>query len=143
MLMLNPAVVKFGSTVLDNVAAVTIDRVPAKDAVEWSDYGPYPVTADVPEQRVTATVRQRLTREDPNSPVPGQSGTLTVSVSLTGTDAARRKVTAVAVVLSCVHEVEGAWGKQQPAAARVIKFVLLSSDGAADPVTVTDAGAEA
>lgn len=143
MLILHPAVVKFGSTILENIAAVTLDRSPQKDVVEWSDNGPYAVMADVPEQKVTATLRQRLNREDINAPEPGSSGTLSVSTAPTAGDTGRRRLTASAVVLSCTHDIDGAWGRQQPTATRVIKLILLSPDGSTDPVTITDAGPDA
>ena len=133
MLLLNPRVVKFGDAVWDNVAAVAIDRRAHKTVEEWSDEGPYATVADVPEQRVRMTVVQELTREDVGGPRPGESALLSLCTSA-GADSGRKRVAATCVVLDVSHEVSIKKG-----AVRTITLAAVSTDGAADPITISDA----
>jgi hypothetical protein len=141
MLMLSPRVVKFGAVVVERVVAVAFDRAAAKSVVEWGDGGPHVVFADVPEQRVTVTVRQVLTREDAADLVPGTSGTLVVYAGPTGAEGGRRKISGTAVLMASESDVRGGEGVEV-SAGRTLRFVMVSADGAADPITVSDAGAE-
>jgi hypothetical protein len=141
MLMIAPRVVKFGAVVIERVVAVAIDRTAGKGVVERGDGGPHAVFADVPEQRVTVTVRQVLTREDMADLTPGTSGTLVIFTAPTGAEGGRRKVSGTAVLMGAEGDVRGGEGIEV-AAGRTLRFVLLSADGSADPVTVVEAGAE-
>jgi hypothetical protein len=143
MLMLVPRVVKFGAVAIERVVAVSVDRVAARSVVEWGDAGPHVVLADVPEQRVTVTVRQVLTREDLADLRPGASGQLVVFTGATAGESGRRKVSGSGVLLSAESEIRGGEGAAGASATRVLKFVMVSSDGTADPITVAYAGAEA
>lgn len=134
MLLLNPRVVKFGGVVWESVAAVAVDRRAQKTVEEWSDLGPYATLADVPEQRVRITVLQELTREEVGSPRPGESGVVSFFTSPGDADAGRRKVSATAVVLDVSHELSLKKG-----AVRTITLAAVSADGAADPITISDA----
>ncbi|QOJ00589.1 MAG: hypothetical protein HRU70_08830 [Phycisphaeraceae bacterium] len=156
MVVLHPAVVRFAGARLEGVTRLTVDRSAAREVEAWGDLGPYAVMADVAEQRVTAEVRQTLTREALDGPRPGEAGELVAYTAPAGSDAGRRKLTASAVVRSCVHRVgvgaRGGWGGAGrgggsgggggEVAERVIVFVLVSPDGAADPVTIGEAGSE-
>jgi hypothetical protein len=133
MLILNPKQVTFGTVTWPDVVAVSIERRPHREAVEWSDAGPHVVLADVPEQRVELTVVQELSRDDLASPKPSEQAALAVLVSPTASDVGRRRVSATCVIVRVEHEVSARRG-----ALRTIKLVAISSDGLADPITVVD-----
>lgn len=134
MLVLNPRQVTFAGERWEDVTAVAIDRDAAREVVEWGDLGPHVALADVPEQRITVKVTQQVSRDDIDSPRPGDAGELTFYLSPAGTDAGRRRVRANVVVLRCLHEIG-----QKAGAVRVVEMVAVSSDGAADPIVVEDA----
>lgn len=135
MLLMNPARVTFGAATWEHVVWLGVDRQAESTLLEWSDLGPYAVFADVPERRVIIRVVQELTGEDLGGPAPGELGTLTAVTAPNGADGGRRRVTAQAVVTRITHELSGR------GARRFIDLTAVSSDGAADPVTITDAGA--
>lgn len=134
MLVLNPRVVKFGAEVWRDVTAVIVDRSASREAVEWSDGGPHAVLADVPEQRVEIRIVQEVSRDDVDAPRPGEQGQMVFYTSPMSTDAARRKVSATAVVLEAGHELSLRRG-----ALRTVRLIAVSADGSADPITVEDA----
>ncbi|XVJ58421.1 MAG: hypothetical protein HEQ23_03080 [Tepidisphaera sp.] len=143
MLMLMPRSVKFGATTIESVTAVAIDRAPDKLIADRGDGGPHITFADVPEQRVTVSVRQHLIREDVTDLKPGASGTLAVWTAPAASETARRKLSGVAVLLSSETELRsGASAASGVVATRVLRFLMVSADGAADAITITDAGAE-
>jgi len=133
MLILNPAEVTFGAATWSDVTAVSIERRPHREVVEWSDVGPHAVMADVPEQRVDIAVVQTLSRDDLGTPRPSEQAVLAVQVSPTASDVGRKKISATCVIVRVEHDVSGKRG-----ATRTIRLVAISSDGAADPITVTD-----
>jgi hypothetical protein len=134
MLILNPRRVTFGSAVWEGVVAVTIDRAAHRAVEDFGDLGPYAVLVDVPEQRVRIGVVQEVARDDLGVPRPGDAGVLTLFTSPTASDAGRRKLSCAAVVLDVSHEVSIKKG-----AIRTVSLAAVSSDGAADPVEITDA----
>lgn len=134
MLVLNPASVTFGSATWENVTAIVIERAAQKQVTEWSDNGPHPVLADVPEQVVKIRVVSEVVGDDANGPSPGVSGALRAITGRNASDALRRVISATAVVVGVSYEVSLKKG-----AVRTVDLVAVSSDGAADPVSVTDA----
>jgi hypothetical protein len=138
MLLLNPRRVRFGNEAWEDVTALVVDRRAARTVVEWSDEGPYAVLADVPRQRVTLRVVQQIAREDIGAPRPGQEGLLVAYTSPTGSEGGRRRVRCQAVVTAVSHELSLSRG-----AVRTVDLVAVSGSGAADPIMVEDAGAEA
>ncbi len=143
MLILNPGIVTFGARTLGDVVMLTVDRSAHRRVEEWSDAGPYAVFADVPEQRVRVRVVQELSREDVGGASPGEAGTLTFRTSPASAESGRRKAAASAVVVGVTHEIvsRGSAGGR-PTARRIIELIAVSPDGAADPITLTDGGAE-
>ncbi len=131
MLILSPDRVTFGERLLHNVSAVTIDREFSRLVQEWSDLGPHQVLAEAVELRTTIRVIQRLADTDLLSLRPGESGPLVMGVGLSVSDAARRHLVGTAVVLSVKHEVSIGVGKP---ATRTTEFVMISDDGAAEPL---------
>lgn len=134
MLVLNPSSVMFAGAAWPNVTLVTVSRSPQKQVTEWSDAGPHVVLADVPEQLVKVRVESEVRDGDANGPSPGAGGTLTVTTSPNGSDAGRRVISMYAVVAAASYEVSLKRG-----AVRTVDLVAVSSDGAADPITVADA----
>lgn len=137
MLLPLPNSLTFGEIALSDAAVVTIDRAAAKAVLDWSDAGPHPVFADVPEQCTTITIARDLIRGDLSAPAPGQLGELAFLFSAAGanSDAARKRFTAACVVRDVRHELLPA----RPAARQLITFLPISPDGTQDPVTITDA----
>ncbi|MBK7405882.1 MAG: hypothetical protein IPJ41_14995 [Phycisphaerales bacterium] len=134
MLLLNPRQVTFANTMWEDVAAVVIDRAAERSILDWTDLGPYPVLADVPEQRVAIRVVQQIVRDDLAAPRPGDAGELTFSTAPAGADTPRRRLRAQCVVLEVSHELSLKHG-----ALRTVRFAALSPDGAADPITTEPA----
>lgn len=137
MLILNPGTVKFGTSVWDAVGVLTVNRRAAEEVVEWTAGGPHATFADVARQRVEIVVRHGVSRGDMDGPRPGERAILVWFASPTASDAGRRKANADAVVLSVNHE--ATLGK---ATTREVTLLALSTDGATDPITLSDAGSE-
>ncbi len=133
MLLLNPRRVTFGSRRLDGIAAVAIDRTPHRSVEEWSDLGPYATLADVPEQRIRIVITQELAATDTDPPIPGEQATIALYTGPGTADAARKKISAAAVILEVRHELS------KRGATRTITLAAVSADGAADPITISDA----
>ena len=140
MLLPHPNSLTFADTPLPDATLVTIDRAAAKEILDWSDNGPHPIFADVPEQRTTITIVRTLTRGDLAAPRPGEQGDLTFVFSAAGanTDAQRKRLSATCVVRDIRHELNPA--KPGGAHARqLITLLALSPTGTEDPITTTDA----
>jgi len=141
VLIITPAAVRFDTLTLDDVTLIAIERTAERAIVEWSDLGPHPTFADVPEQRITVKVASRVSRGDLAAPTPGQQGELSFVVSPQGTGAAAKRHAAQCVVVAVKYEIVHAAGSaaKGPSAVRVIELVAVSSSGAADPFVVSDA----
>jgi hypothetical protein len=135
MLILNPKKVTFAGAAWPNVTALTIDRTASRLTIGHTDAGPHPTFADAPEQRTGIKVMVELDQGDVNAPRPGDQGTLTFVTSPTPTDAARRRVTLTGVITNVTHELSTKRG-----ALRTIDLIAISTNAAADPISVTDAG---
>lgn len=134
MLVLNPREVTFDGESWEDVSAVTVDREAARTIESWSDLGPHLAFADVPERRVVIRVVQVLDSDSLLSVAPGDAGELSFYASHGATDSGRKRVEADVVVTKVQHEVS-----QKRGAVRTVTCVAVSSDGAVDPIRVTDA----
>src|SRR4051794_38463007 len=134
MLILNPRSVTFGPARWENIRSLALDRLPRTIAESWSDAGPYAVFADIPEQSLRITVIQELSPPDLAAPIPGDRATLSFCTSPTAGDTRRQRLSADAVVLRVSHDLS-----QTGAPTRTILLAPLSADGAADPISITDA----
>jgi hypothetical protein len=132
MLVISPDRVNFGPAAWWGVRQVAFDRAARRTALEWSDSGPHPTFADVPEQETTIRVEIDLSSEDLSGPRPGDRQTLTVFTSPSGADGRGRSIAADAVVISVTHRLGTA------KSVRVIELVALSSNGSQDPLTISD-----
>ena len=133
MLILNPRSVKFGGATWDDVTMVAVDREAHRHVQEWGDLGPHAVVVDVPEQRVRVRVVRNVGAGDIDVPRPGDAATLTLYTAPAGNELRRRRVSCAAVVLGVSHQLSSA------GATRTVTLIAVSSDGAADPVSVVDA----
>jgi len=136
MLAINPARVTFGAQGWPDVALIAIDRSATRLTPEWTDHGPHIAFVDAPEQRVDVKIVRAVTG-DLDSPRPGQSAPVSFFASPAGTDAGRVRVSFTGVVVGVRHEISA------KGATRTVQLLAVSPDGAADPVTITDAGGEA
>ncbi|GEM_PF-351577 len=144
MIVLNPQRVQFGTALLEGVTWVALDREGTRLVREWSDEGPHLRFIDVPEQLVTVQVVQELVLEDlatpfvgagfANGPGVGTQATLTFVTCLNATDRSRRRITLTGVLVSMAHSVS------RRRATRTLVFQAITTDGAADPVVLSDAG---
>jgi hypothetical protein len=141
MIVLNPRRVQFGTTPLENVTWIAMDRRGTRITREWGDEGPYPVFVDVPEQSIAITVVQELLLEDLGTPFGGtpagvgQQATLTFVTGPNPTDQARRRVSVAAILVELSHSVSAR------RATRTLVFEAVASNALTDPVVVTNADA--
>ena len=135
MLILNPRTVTFGPDRWETVQAIALDRIPHKIVESWTDAGPYAVFADIPEQSLRITIVQELSPTDLAAPAPGNRATLTFCTSPAAGDTRRQRLSTDAVVLRVGHDLSNKGGP-----TRTILLAPISPDGAADPITITDAG---
>ena len=138
MLITTPAAVRFDTVTLDDVVLIAVERSAERAIVEWSDLGPHPTFADVPEQRITVKVSRRIARGDLSALTPGHLGELSFVVSHAGTAAAAKKHAAQCVVLGVKYDLSAAASGKQPSAVQTIELVAVSSTGSAEPFVVTD-----
>ena len=129
---LNPRQVEFDGVTWGNVSSVAISRNAQTMVAEWSDSGPHVVLADVPEQRVSVEIVQSLLGEDMDEPKPGAMGTLSFETSATSTGVTTDTVSMTAVIERVWYEVSVSRGS-----SRRVKLLAISSDGLADPVSVS------
>lgn len=139
MIIVNPSGVQFGTTQLDGVMWVAVDRSATRLVREWSDEGPYARFIDAPEQHVSFMLQQEFHADlstpfvGGGAPGVGTQAVLSILTQPNASDGAKRKLTATAVLVGVSHKV-GSRG-----ATRLLKFEVVASDGVTDPVVVTDA----
>lgn len=134
MLWIDPEEVSLLGHALEGVEAVAVDRRAARLALEWSDAGPHAVFADAPEQRVDVRVTRRLASSSgafESALAPGAMGQLSFVAERAGSDASRARVEMTVVVTGVEHALRAG-----SCARQVISCAAISSDGAADPVSV-------
>jgi len=130
MIVLRPDEVRFGTSVWEKVARVSVDRLSSQRVEEFDDLGPHVVFVDVGKQRAVIRVTQEIDGDDIGGPIPGDLEGLSF-VGSSGSDARRVKVVADAVVESVLNKVSD-YGS-----TRVITLIAVSSDGSVDPITVS------
>lgn len=139
MIVMNPTGVQFGTTQLDGVMWVAVDRSATRLVREWTDEGQYARFIDAPEQHVSFTLQQEFHADlstpfvGSGAPGIGTQATLTIVTQPNASDGQKRKLTATAVLVGVSHKV-GSRG-----ATRILKFEAVASSGATDPVVVIDA----
>lgn len=132
MLILSPRQVRFGSLTLADIAAIIIDRSPARTVEEFTEHGPYAVFADIPVQRLRLHIVQQATSDVPDDPRPGDQAMLTFHTAHATTAARPSTISALCVVLAVQHELSLKHG-----ATRKVTLVPISETGETDPITIT------
>ena len=138
MIVLNPTSVQFGTTLIERVLWVAVDRAATRLVREWSDEGPYARFIDAPEQQVSFTLQQEFHADlstpfvASGAPGVGTQTVLTIVTQANASDGAKKKLTVTAVLVGVSHKV-GSRG-----ATRLLKFEAVATDGATDPVVVTE-----
>lgn len=131
MLVLRPEMVELDGVALDGVTAISVERAPGREVVDFGDLGPYAAFVDVPERRVTVRVTRSADVSLGDDALPGASVTLEFVASLGRTDRGRSRVTVTGVVTRVSQE----FGSQ--GVSRVMTLAGVSPDGgASDPVVV-------
>lgn len=130
MVILTPSAVTLGGVELRFVDAVLVNRSSDRLVVEHTDQGPHVGFVDVPERRVTITLRRRVQEDEPSPAKPGDSATLTLTTGESAAAGKGRRMTASVVVTGVTHDV-GA----RRAVTQTIAMIAFSTDGIADPVT--------
>lgn len=145
MLIVHPEIVRLGALTIENVSSVIIERTATKLIVDWSDSGPHVVLADVPEQRVSVRIVHEPTLQEgtlSDGVRPGDLAQLSVIFATNSGHSLRRKLTAQAMVSDVKYQIQQRAGPGRDGTVRHLTCVLISPDGAVDPITITDAGAE-
>lgn len=138
MFILDPQRVQLGDYLLEGATAVLIDTLAEKTIEDRADAGPWPVLADVPEQRVRITIVQRLESTDLNPPPLGYGGTMRVTAARGQSDRGRVTLHADVVVLEVRYALGG--GARAGGAERRITLAGVSADGVSSPLAFAPAG---
>jgi hypothetical protein len=136
-MLLHPTTVQFGDLGLDGVVGLTIDRLAAREIVEFDDAGPHAAFADVSEVRTMITLTRRLTQATLDTPMPGMMAELSFTSASGSHDAGRARVWAIAVLREARHALADGGGRGGASAMQTLTFIAVSDDGGAtDPVHV-------
>lgn len=136
-MLLHPNTVEFGALQLDGVVGLTIDRLAAREIVEFDDAGPHAAFADVSEVRTVITLTRRLTRATLDTPMPGMLAELSFASASGSHDAGRVRVWAMAVLREARHTLADGVGRGAASAMQTLTFIAVSDDGGGtDPVHV-------
>ena len=133
MLILHPADVTLLGAPLPGVESISVSREAVRFVTERTDAGPHTVFADAPEQAVEITILRAIEGQQPPGPIPGQQGALLFTGALSGADGPARRISATVVVRSARIELS-----RRKGAGQRIDLLALSTDGAADPITVQE-----
>ena len=132
MLWIDPDNVTLGALPLPGVSAITVDRRAERAAVEWSDFGPHAVFADVPEQRTTIRLTRTMRPGDTIAPRPGDLATLRFRAAPSLAASGAVSIFTDAVVLSFSHAAD-----TERRITQAIDVLGLASDGARDRISDT------
>ena len=138
MLALRPNSVTLDALPLEHVAHIIIDRAAETLIEEWDDTGPHAAFVDVAQQRTTIKITHTIETGTlagsslPAPPALGAAVTLTFETALAGSDGARRRITAAAVVTAVKHDVTASL------ATRTISLLAVSGAGTTDPITIEE-----
>lgn len=134
MLVLNPQRVEIDGQTWTQVESIAVDRLAHRLVQEWGDEGAFATLIDVPEQRVRVMVVQMLDEGAFDAPRPGDQVMLTFEAARSGSDAGRVSVDIELVITEVRHDVSRGRGM------RTLSGWGVSSDGATDPVEVSEIG---
>ena len=129
MLVIRPAVVKFGTQEWFGVERVAVEVSSVQMIEDFDDEGPYLMFADSTKRRVGVRVFQEIEGDDLWKTDPGNEATLRVVVDR-GNDADVKSISMKAVVQGVSYSFSGS------RSVREIRLVAVSVRGDSDPVSV-------
>ena len=132
MLWIDPDNVTLGDAPLPGVSAITIDRRAERAITEWTDFGPHPTFADVPEQRIAIRIVRTIAPGETVTIRPGDALALAFRVGASLGASGAKTITASVVIVGVTHAADPKRGM-----AQTIECIALSSTGAADPIIET------
>lgn len=132
MLWIDPDNVTLGTAPLPGVSAITVDRRAERAIVEWTDFGPHPTFADVPEQRIAIRIVRTIAPGETLNIRPGDALALSFRVGASLGASGAKSIAASVVILGITHAADPKRGMTQ-----AIECLALSSTGAADPIVET------
>lgn len=133
MLVVRPAMVKFGGTMWYGVSRIAIESSSVEMAEEWDDEGPYLMFADSTRRKTSVSVFQDIDGDDLSSPDVGDENMLVVQVDR-GNDADQRTISVSAVVQGVSYSFTGS------RSTRSVRLVAVSGAGDSEPVSVSGGG---
>lgn len=133
MLLLNPTHITLNTTPLPAVTAVAISRKAKSLITDFTDTGPHPSFADVPERLTMLTITRHLPQPDD----AGASLSLGDQLDLTFTakrtpDAPHALRFSARIVLTAIESALS----ETKALTQTITAVAVSTDGETDPLTI-------
>lgn len=136
-MLLHPTTVAFGELTLDAVTGLTIDRLAAREIVEFNDLGPHASFVDVSELRTVITLTRRLSQATLSTPLPGTMAELRFTSASGSHDAGRVRVRVLAVLREARHTLTDSGGRGGASATQTLTFIAVSDDGgASDPLVI-------
>ncbi len=129
MLVIRPAVVRFGTQEWCGVERVAVEVSSVQMIEDFDDEGPYLMFADSTKRRVGVRVFQEIDGDDLWNTDPGTEATLRIEVAR-GNDADAKSISMKAVVQGVTYSFSGS------RSFREIKLVAVSVRGDSDPVSV-------
>ena len=133
MLVIRPAVVKFGTVEWRGVERVAIEVSSVQMIEDYDDEGPNMMFADSTKRRVGVRVFQGIQGDDLWITDPGNEAVLKIVVDR-GNDADAKVISMKAVVQGISYSFAGS------RSVREIRLVAVSFRGDSDPVSVTGGG---
>lgn len=138
MLILHPPVVRFNTSVWEDVASVAVDRRAARVAESYSDAGPHTAFADVPERRTVATVVRRPEGPDLETPALGEAGELVFYSAPPREGGPRVRATLICILTGVETVAPATDAARARPAVQTLTFLGVHPAGA-DPLTLAAA----
>ncbi len=133
MLFLHPATVTLDSAPLPAVTAIAVSRKAKSVLTDFSDAGPHPTFADVPERLTTITITRHPPEPDDNAASLALGDQLDLVFTARRTpDAPHALRYSAAVVITGIESAL----TDSKALVQTITAVAISSDAESDPITL-------
>ncbi len=133
MLLLHPTHITLNTTPLPAVTAIAISRKAKSLLTDFTDTGPHPTFADVPERLTTITITRHLPEPDDAGAAisPGDQLDLAFTARRTP-DAPHALRFSARIVLTAIESALS----ESKALAQTITAVAVSTTGSTDPLTI-------
>jgi hypothetical protein len=133
MLLLHPTTVTLDSTPLPAVTAIAISRKAKSLITDFTDDGPHPSFADVPERLPTLTITRHLPQPDDAGAALALGDQLDLAFTARRTpDAPHALRFSASIVITAIESAL----TETKALAQSISAVAISPDSATDPLTI-------